>query len=152
MTRRAEASRIEASRVARVGWLLAWAACATAGEMTSSVHTAFCAECTANFDWKSVGMYHSHRASGMPGKITRLLACSPAQLLGYRGLELGPTFVHQNYGTGVEGYDRSPTYNKPGSLMHWLEATAIEEDYIVYVDADMFIRKPIDVLALGAKL
>lgn len=120
--------------------------------MTSSVHTAFCAECTSNFDWKSIGMYHSHAQSGMPGRITRLLACSKAQLATYRGLELGPTFVHQNYGTGVEGYDSSPTYNKPGSLMHWLLETEVEEEFILYVDADMLLRKPLDVLAMGAKL
>ncbi|KAG8460159.1 hypothetical protein KFE25_014304 [Diacronema lutheri] len=118
----------------------------------TSVHTAFCAECTVNFDWKSLGMYHSHNASGMPGRITRLLACSAAQLATYKGLALGPTFVHPNYGTGdMPGYDRSPTYNKPGSLAHWLQATRIDEDYILYVDADMLLRRPIDVLAMGAR-
>ena len=44
-----------------------------------SLHTVFCAECTTYFDWKSAGVFHSHRTSGMPGKITRLLACSAEQ-------------------------------------------------------------------------
>lgn len=137
-----------------VGWaLLACIAAARAAAAAPSVHTAFCAECTLAFDWKSIGMFHSHKASGMPGAITRLLACSAAQLEGYRGLQLGPTFVHQNYGSGdVPGFDPSPTYNKPASLMHWLQEAQVAEEYIVYVDADMLLRRPLDVLAMGAKL
>ena len=44
-----------------------------------SLHTVFCAECTTYFDWKSLGVFYTHRVSGMPGKITRLLACSDAR-------------------------------------------------------------------------
>ena len=51
-----------------------------------------------NFDYKSIGAYYSHRVSGMPGKITRLLACSKEQSAKYTGWDLGPTFVHDNYG------------------------------------------------------
>ena len=60
-------------------------------------HTVFCAECTNNFDYKSLGVYWSHALSGMPGKVTRLLACDPSQLAKYKGLNLGPTFVHKNH-------------------------------------------------------
>ena len=35
------------------------------------VHTVFCAECTNNFDYKSIAAYWSHNVSGMPGGITR---------------------------------------------------------------------------------
>ena len=35
--------------------------------------------------------------AGMRGKITRLLACSPEELLTYKGMDIGPTFVHPNY-------------------------------------------------------
>ena len=62
------------------------------------VHTVFCAECTNNFDYKSLGVYWSHKLSGMPGGVTRLLACDPQQLSTYKGMNLGPTFVHKNYG------------------------------------------------------
>ena len=46
------------------------------GGSTPKLHTLFCAECSRNFDYKSIGVYYSHRISGMPGNITRLLACS----------------------------------------------------------------------------
>ena len=29
-----------------------------------SIHTVFCAECTSYFDWKSAGMFYSHKMSG----------------------------------------------------------------------------------------
>ena len=31
------------------------------------VHTVFCAECTNNFDYKSIGVFWSHKLAGMPG-------------------------------------------------------------------------------------
>eukprot|EP00967_Tisochrysis_lutea_P093041 scaffold134391_cov38-Tisochrysis_lutea.AAC.2 len=34
----------------------------------------------------------------MPGGVTRLLACDESQLKSYKGLNLGNTFVHRNYG------------------------------------------------------
>ena len=46
-----------------------------------------------------------------------------------------------------EGY---PSYNKPYSLMAWLEAEDIAEDYIMMLDGDMLMREPIDPVALGA--
>ena len=46
-----------------------------------------------------------------------------------------------------EGY---PSYNKPYSLMAWLEAEDIAEDYIMMLDGDMLLREPIDPVALGA--
>ena len=42
---------------------------------TPKIHTVFCAECSNNFDYKSLGVFWSHRLSGMPGNVTRLLAC-----------------------------------------------------------------------------
>lgn len=100
------------------------------------VHTVFCAECTEDYDYKSLGVFHSHNLSGMPGGVTRLLACDTEELKTYRGLHLGPTFVHQNHkriwhtralGPGETAHpfgaarnDSSGSYNKPGSIMHWV--------------------------------
>ena len=54
------------------------------------------------------------------GYITRLMACDKPE--GYPGLNIGPTYVHPNYGnTAVNGVqDHFVPYNKPGSLNHWL--------------------------------
>ena len=119
----------------------------------SSLHTVFCAECTTNFDWKSAGVYYTHRLSGMPGKITRLLACTDEQRRTYpkRGLEMGPTFVHPNYVNNPHNGESSGSYNKPAAVMHWVAEAQIDETWVLFIDADMLLRAPIDPVALGAK-
>ena len=133
------------------------------------VHTVFCAECTNNFDYKSIGAFYSHNVSGMPGGITRLLACDSEQLRTYKGLHIGPTFVHKNHarishvrelgpGETVQPFgamkrDSSPSYNKPGSIMHWVQESQEAKlvDYVLYIDADMLLRLPMDPIALGVR-
>merc|ERR1719163_1718750 len=102
------------------------------------IHTVFCAECTNNFDYKSLGVFWSHRLSGMPGNVTRLLACD----------EGGRPAPH-----GSRSSDMSPSYNKPGSIMHWVQESeeAKHVDYVLYIDADMLLRRPMDPIALGVK-
>ena len=41
------------------------------------VHTVFCAECTEDYDYKSLGVYHSHNLSGMPGARQHLPELQP---------------------------------------------------------------------------
>ena len=154
-----------AMRRAMLSAMLSSAAAAAAPR----VHTVFCAECTNNFDYKSIGAFWSHNVSGMPGGITRLLACDESQMKSYRGMNIGPTFVHINHGHmrqqrdllpgetkhphGSRQTDSSPSYNKPGSIMHWIQESeeAKHVDYVLYIDADMLIRRPMDPIALGVK-
>jgi len=142
---------------------------AVAGDVRPRVHTVFCAECTNNFDYKSLGVYWSHALSGMPGKVTRLLACDPSQLAKYKGLNLGPTFVHKNHARivhqrhpeagggkapfGSKPSDSSPSYNKAASIMHWVGESedAKQTDYVLYIDADMLLRLPMDPIKMGVK-
>ena len=56
-------------------WLLSLLGSAKAG--APRVWTVFCAECTNNFDYKSIGVFYSHRLSGMPGGVTRLVRLVP---------------------------------------------------------------------------
>jgi hypothetical protein len=112
----------------------------------------------AQFDYKSIGVFYSHNLSGMPGGVTRLLACDEEQLKHYKGLNIGPTLVHKNYARvshirelgpgetkqpyGAAARDSSPSYNKPGSIMHWVKEApeAKHVDYVLYIDADMLLR------------
>ena len=118
-----------------------------------SVHVVFSAECNHALTWQAVGLFHSHSAVGQPGNITRLLACSEEQLRTYRGMDVGPTFVHHNMRFGhptlidEAGY---PSYNKPASVMFWLEQVRPTEEYIALLDTDMLLREPLDPIALGA--
>lgn len=102
-----------------------------------SVHTVFSAECNHAMTWQAVGLFYSHHASQQPGPITRLLACSPSQLETYSGIDIGPTFVHHNMRFGhptlinETGY---PSYNKPASVMFWLQEVDPPEEFIIQLD------------------
>ena len=96
----------------------------------------------------------------------RLLACDDKQMANYKGMNIGPTFVHANHGhmshkrtlgpgeteppAGARASDMSPSYNKPGSIMHWVQESeeAKSVDYVLYIDADMLLRRPMDPVTL----
>ena len=123
-----------------------------AAASSRNLHTVFTSECNnAQFDWFTVGVYESFRQSGMQGSITRLLACDDEGLRRYKGLDLGPTFVHPNYRHNPRNNDTSASYNKPASVMHFVSEANFTEEYILFIDADMLLTKPIDPAALGAK-
>ena len=64
---------------------------------TPKIVTLFSGECSAYFDWQTLGMMYSFRRSGQPGKIVRLLACNEEMLKKYKGLDLAPTMVVPNW-------------------------------------------------------
>ena len=130
------------------------------------MHVVFSAECIPAFDWQSLGLFYSFYRTKQPGKITRLLACSDDQLKTYdkRLLEMGPTFVHFNmrydHANDIEAHDRFhdgkaghgyASYNKPYSVHAWLSKVDVKEDMILMVDTDMWLRQPIDPIALGSR-
>ena len=118
-----------------------------------SLHVVFSAECNDAMTWQSIGLFHSFKAVGQRGNITRLLACSDEQLATYRGLDVGPTFVHHNMRFGHPLIDETgyPSYNKPASVMFFLQNVDVREDFIALLDTDMLLRVPLDPLALGAR-
>ena len=80
----------------------------------------------------------------MPGKITRLLACTDEQRRVYpqAGLDIGPTFIHPNYVNNPHNGESSGSYNKPAAVMHWVQEAKIEETYVLIIDADMYAPRP----------
>ena len=82
-----------------------------------------------------------------------LLACSDEQLQTYRGMGIGPTFVHHNMRFGHPLIDEVgyPSYNKPASVMFWLDQVDVKEEFIALLDTDMQLREPLDPVALGAR-
>ena len=125
----------------------------------------FSAECNSLFDWHTAAIFYSFDASNFSrtADLTRLLACSDKEQQSYPKalLESWPTFVHRNMRedplVDETGY---PSYNKPYSVMAWLEQKRSpeamsaeqrdEDEYILMTDADMIFREPVDPVALGA--
>ncbi|QDZ17981.1 peptidyl serine alpha-galactosyltransferase [Chloropicon primus] len=126
-----------------------------AGGSEKSFHIIFSTECTPYFDYQSLGLLHSYAKVNQTGKITRLMACNDEN---YRGKHLtdrfsnADTFVHRNYAVHPDTGDAYPAYNKPYSVLSWLKEAEPEEDFIVFLDADMVITQKISVEAIGAEL
>eukprot|EP00900_Chrysochromulina_parva_P004229 jgi/Chrpa1/13807/Chrysochromulina_OHIO_Genome00021896-RA len=145
--------------------LLAAATASNVAQLSHTFQVVFSAECNPLFDWHSVALYYSFQTSGFAktANITRLLACSEKEQKDYptQMKSIGPTFMHRNLRddplVDEVGY---PSYNKPYSVMAWLEGTrpldgmSPEErdadEFILMMDADMVFRDPIDPIALGA--
>lgn len=49
------------------------------GKHPSNMHTVFLGDCTPYFQWMSMGMFYSHKKSGQPGPITRVMCCTEEQ-------------------------------------------------------------------------
>ena len=119
-------------------------------QKTPTYHTIFSTECNTYFDWQSLGLYYSFKKVKQKGEITRLMACdqSPPP-----GLDIVPnTHVHPNYAKHPVSGDRYSAYNKPYSIMHWMEHAKPTEDFIIVLDADMAFRRSMDADLLGVAL
>ncbi|GJP75529.1 hypothetical protein CLOP_g5963 [Closterium sp. NIES-67] len=120
---------------------------------TPRMITVFSAECSSYMDWQSVAMAYSFKRSGQPGKLVRLLACNEDALKGYRGLDIAPTMVVPNWNRGPRTGDWYPAINKPVGVKYWLDNSpdANEVEWVLIMDADQLIRRPVLPWELGAE-
>ena len=99
-------------------------------------------------------MFFSHRRSGQPGPITRIMCCTPEEYerLPEADRDLVPTHVAPSYTHHPRNHDTYSAYNKPAAIIDWLAKNDIKEDYVLVIDADMIMRQPFtaEVRGLGA--
>ena len=79
--------------------LIAHRLLARAQAPAATLHTVFTTECGQYFNWQTLGLMYSHRKSGQPGPITRLLSCNPEDLAKYQDLKgvtthVAPSWTH----------------------------------------------------------
>lgn len=67
----------------------------------------------------------SWRRAGQPGPLTRLLSCTPEGLQGYRATDAVNTVVVPSYRYNIAIEDNYGLYNRPGALLHWLQACTV---------------------------
>ncbi|KAL3699944.1 hypothetical protein R1sor_017966 [Riccia sorocarpa] len=117
------------------------------------MHTLFSVECRDYFDWQTVGLIHSLRKSGQPGPVTRLLSCTERDLVTYKGHDLAPTLNVPSMSKNPVNGDWYPAINKPAGVVHWLNHSeeAKHVDWVVILDADMIMRRPITPWEVGAE-
>lgn len=112
-----------------------------ASYVPGTVHTIFSTECNPYFDWQTMGLVYSAKKVGQPGPITRLMACDKPDYK--HNLKDVDTHTHPNWAKHPVTGDHYSPYNKPASIVHWLENTEVTAEYIIILDADMVIRNAI---------
>lgn len=117
------------------------------------MHTVIPTECKNYFSWQSLGMFYSHRKTGQPGKITRILCCTKEEYdrLPDADKNLVPTHWAPSYTVHPRTGDVYHAYNKPLAVLDWMSKTNVEEDYVLVIDADMIMREAFIPEELGAK-
>ena len=106
-------------------------------------HYVFSADCKPYMEWQSVALYYSWVSAGAPGRFTRLLSCDDPN---YPYVNSVPTHVTPLY-TNIDPKDPYSAYNLPGSMMHWTQHNRTDRKWIIKLDADMIVRKPLSVTA-----
>ena len=98
---------------------------------------------------------HARTLAHKRTSLRRTLSWGPKALASYKGMSIGEgvgrTFVHPNYRHNPLNGDVSASYNKPASVMHWSSEADFTEEFVLFIDADMLLLKPIDPVAMGAK-
>ncbi|KAL2653972.1 hypothetical protein R1flu_022100 [Riccia fluitans] len=117
------------------------------------MHTLFLVECRDYFDWQTVGLMLSLRKSGQRGSVTRLLSCTDRDMRVYKGRDLAPTLDVPSLSKHPVTGDWYPAINKPAGVVHWLNHSddAKNVDWVVILDADMIMRRPITPWDVGAE-
>ncbi len=119
-------------------------------------HYVFSADCQPYMTWQARALYDSWRAIGSPGRITRLLSCTDAQYETYAHLDVVPDtvkcpdfvwYAKEKYGDD-DGY---AAYNLPGGMNHWAQSVGTDRKWVVKLDADMLLLKPLTVEEIPAK-
>ena len=76
-------------------------------------------------------------------------ACLVLRSPSYKTDVVVDTHVHPNWAVHPVTGDRYAPYNKPASIVHWLEHGQVTAEYVIILDADMVIRKPMTVDLVG---
>lgn len=92
----------------------------------------------------NAGMFYSHRKSGQPGPITRIMCCTKEEYdkLPEADRDLVPTHVAHSYTRHPRNGDIYSAYNKPVAIIDWLAKNDVKEEYVLVIDADMIMREP----------
>jgi len=119
-------------------------------------HYVFSADCQPYMTWQARALYESWRAIGSPGRITRLLSCTEEQYATYAHLDVVPDtvkcpdfvwYAKEKFGDD-DGY---AAYNLPGGMNHWAQNIGTDRKWVVKLDADMLLLKPLTVEEIPAK-
>jgi hypothetical protein len=122
------------------------------------IHVIFSTDCGSFQDWQSLLLFHSAKAVGQEGHITRIASgCDNEKQLALTELygKLYPNYyVHftPDFKHDPKSNKKYDFYNKPYGVQHWLEHASppIEDGVVVaLIDPDMIFVRPLTPKVLG---
>jgi hypothetical protein len=121
-------------------------------------HTVFSTDCSPFQDWQTLLVFHSAKAAGQQGPITRIASgCDDAKKEALRALygKLHPEYhVHftPDFKLDKRTGKKYDFYNKPYGLLHWLENAdpPIKSGTVIgLIDPDMIFLRPLTARVKG---
>jgi hypothetical protein len=105
---------------------------------TSEVHTVFSVDGSLYQRWQADLLAYSHRKSGQPGSLTRLLSSDrpPTRFA-------GRTFHTRSYSVHPTTGDYYPPYNRIMALRDWLTENPPAEEVILLIEPDCVFLRPL---------
>jgi len=118
-------------------------------------HYVFSADCQPYMTWQARALYDSWTRVGSPGRITRVLSCTAEEYEKYEHFDVvpdtarAPSYVW--YAKETEGdEDGYAAYNLPGGMDYWARTRGTDRKWVVKLDADMILLKPLTARELPA--
>lgn len=102
------------------------------------------AQCREYQDWQCLGLRWSADKNWPGVKYSRLLSCSDSARKNYKYHNLMPTFLASDWSIHPNTKDDYAPYNRPISIKEYLEGGLPNEEYLVIIDPDTVICKPLD--------
>lgn len=119
-------------------------------------HYVFSSDCQPYMTWQARALYDSWVKIGSPGRLTRILSCTEEEYAAYAHDDVVPETTHapsyvwyakERYGD-EDGY---AAYNLPGGMNYWAQNVGTDRRWVVKLDADMILLKPMTVTEIPAR-
>ena len=107
------------------------------------------AQCRPYQDWQAVGVLWSAKKNWSNVKYTRLLSCGLFKRKLYKYRHAVPSYMASDWATHPESGDDYPPYNRPIAVKEYFEDVYPPEEFMVVIDPDVIIRKPLDDLPVA---
>ena len=113
------------------------------------VHVVFSTDCSGYQHWQSIALWYSSRMAGQRGPVTRIASgCDEQQQRAiareWRDIDDTGEF-RAHFAPAGELRGNYKYSNKPSGLYHWLTHATFSETYVILIDPDMLMLKPLTV-------
>jgi len=113
-------------------------------QLKDEYHVIASGQCNFYQDWQMAVLWWSLRKNWKEAKFSRLLNCADKARKDYKYKSIMPTIWADDYATHPKTKDGYAPYNKPVGVIEFMKDQTIKEKWIVIIDPDQIVKKPMD--------